>query len=740
MENNAKTCSLLVKNFTLQNNPNSQFLKTKFFAIAEGENLNRSSFDINGIKECIEENDYTFKPILGSWKKDKASEVGFGDFGGHDSDLDFDTMSGEMYNTYLGDGLERPLGLILPNTAKIEVYKGKQWLTFEGLIWAEYNREAVRLLKKKRTNNVSVEIKVLESYQDDNGIEIIKRFSLLGITIIGVRPGIENAHLDVENFSATQQFSQFVKVFSSKMDDFEGKTIEFLKQDEYGSGGKLDISLSNEDASNDAWGPINKTKLRNDLLKAKNYKSLIPKAYLVVMEGWEDAPSEKLKYPIVQIKGGKVVLNINGVQAAGSYLMKEKDEPYFRTAKAKLNRIRKILGMEKLMSLEFGVETNEDIEGEVSKNQPNIIKMEGGESANMERKEIVSQLSQLFKDKNQFEEEYKSLSATYEEKLGEYEYADDDKKEEMQAEVESSKKDMEAKEVEIANCSKSIIELSSSLISMESEENNQDENSDNAEADKTDYEDTSDSDDDKDDKDDNDDNDVDDKEPEDDKDSDDKEEFTSTDEDREIYSSKLEEGSNYISNSKNYVVFEREGELYISKYTCGEDGEIKMEEAIKCEKVFASFVTGGVGSPENVVAIPVTVEITNRVYNLYTEIKEKDSKVSDMQKQFEEAQEKIQLAEQAKEQYKLNVKSMLSKFEELTYSENTTKEFKEDIHSKIFENSFASVEDLETKVKAGLYELNKNKFLSGNYSRTQNINTTVNKTETQKINDIINRY
>ncbi|MBR4004064.1 MAG: hypothetical protein IKI95_08505 [Clostridia bacterium] len=738
MENNAKNCSLLVKNFTLQNNPNSQFLKTKFFAIAEGENLNRSSFDINGIKECIEENDYTFKPILGSWKKDKASEVGFGDFGGHDSDLDFDTMSGEMYNTYLGDGLERPLGLILPNTAKIEVYKGKQWLTFEGLIWAEYNREAVRLLKKKRTNNVSVEIKVLESYQDDNGIEIIKRFSLLGITIIGVRPGIENAHLDVENFSATQQFSRFVKVFSSKMDDFEGKTMEFLKKDEYGSGEKLDISLSNEDASNDAWGPINKTKLRNDLLKAKNYKSLIPKAYLVVMEGWEDAPSEKLKYPIVQIKGGKVVLNINGVQAAGSYLMKEKDESYFRTAKAKLNRIRKILGMEKLMSLEFGVETNEDIEGEVSKNQPNIIKMEGGESANMERKEIVSQLSQLFKDKNQFEEEHKTLSSIYEEKLGEYEYAEEDKKEEMQAEVEASKKDMEEKAEQIATCSKSIIELSSSLISMESEEDNNQENLEqNPDKDINDYEENNDSDD-KDDND-NDNDDSDDKEPDEDKDSD-KEEFTSTDEDRAIYSSKLEEGSNYISNSKNYVVFEREGELFICKYTCGEDGEVKMEEAIKCERVFATFITGGVGSPENVVAIPVNVEITNRVYNLYAEIKEKENKVSETQKQFEEAQEKVQLAENAKEEYKLNVKSMLSKFEELTVSENTTKEFKEEIYSKIFESSFASVEDLETKVKAGLYELNKNKFLSGSYSRTQNMNTTTNKTESQKINDIINKY
>lgn len=705
MENNTKTCSLLVKNFTLENNANSQFLKTKFFAIAEGENLNRSNFDINGIKECVEENDYTYKPILGSWKKDKVSEVGFGDFGGHDSDIDFDTSNGEMYSTYLGEGHERPLGLILPNSAKIETYKGKQWLTFEGLIWAEYNREAVRLLKKKRTNNVSVEIKVIDSSFDDNGIEIIRKFSLLGVTIIGVRPGIEDAHLNVENFSATQQFSKFVKVFSSKIEDFEGNTIEFLKQDEYGSGDKLEISLSKEDASNDAWGPINKTKLRNDLLRASNYKSLIQKSYLVVLDDWENAPSENLKYPITQIKNGKVVLNINAVQAAGAYLMKEKDRDYFRSAKAKLNKIRAILGMDKLMSLEF-----EDKDGEDSQtqNQTNIIKMKGGESANMEKKEIVSQLSKLFKDKSQLEEDCKNLNSTYEDCLGEYELAEDDKKEEYKVNLEKCKKEMEEKESQIKECSKSIMELSNSLVSMECDDCD-DEGCDNK---------------------DNSDNDC---------DMDD--ECEMKEEDLSKYTESFEEGCNYVSVSKNYVVFEKDGSLYASKYACEEDGKIKMEDAVKCEKVFVSFVTGGVGSPENAVAMPrVNVEVTSGVEKLYNANKGYEAKVLELEKKLEEAQEMSKCSEEEKNQYKENVKAMLSKFEELTCSETTTKEFKDGIYSKIFNSSFENIEDLETKVKAGLYELNKNKFLSGSYSNGQQIPNVAGKTEIQQINDIIDKY
>ena len=126
MEQNIKTYSLPIKNFTIENSENEQFLKTKFYAISEGENLNRSSFDISGMEECVRENDYTFKPILGSWNKNEPSETGFGDFGGHDSELEYDAMSGETYNSYLGEGNERPLGSILPNTAKIEEYKGKK--------------------------------------------------------------------------------------------------------------------------------------------------------------------------------------------------------------------------------------------------------------------------------------------------------------------------------------------------------------------------------------------------------------------------------------------------------------------------------------------------------------------------------------------------------------------------------------------------------------------------------------
>ena len=67
MENSIKTQILPIKNFTIENTENDQFIKAKFYAISEGENLNRSSFTLEGMNKCVAENDYTFKPILGSF-------------------------------------------------------------------------------------------------------------------------------------------------------------------------------------------------------------------------------------------------------------------------------------------------------------------------------------------------------------------------------------------------------------------------------------------------------------------------------------------------------------------------------------------------------------------------------------------------------------------------------------------------------------------------------------------------
>lgn len=79
---------------------------------------------------------------------------------------------------------------------------------------------------------------------------------------------------------------------------------------------KIEIDNSKDAAINgESWENPGKA-LYGKLLEASNSESLVKEAYLVVEDGYKDAPSEKLKYPHHQVKDGKLVLNVAGVKAA----------------------------------------------------------------------------------------------------------------------------------------------------------------------------------------------------------------------------------------------------------------------------------------------------------------------------------------------------------------------------------------------------------------------------------------
>ena len=75
---------------------------------------------------------------------------------------------------------------------------------------------------------------------------------------------------------------------------------------------------------------------------AKNYKSLVDDVYMQVLAGWEDAPSEKLKYPVMQLSGDKLVYNKGGLSSALGYA-KANDEG---DVISKINGIYKHLGLD----------------------------------------------------------------------------------------------------------------------------------------------------------------------------------------------------------------------------------------------------------------------------------------------------------------------------------------------------------------------------------------------------------
>lgn len=87
-----------------------------------------------------------------------------------------------------------------------------------------------------------------------------------------------------------------------------------------GEGGEkmanMKIDNSKEAAvHSESWDNPGK-ELYGPLLEKSNSGELVNEAYLVVEDGYEDAPSEKLKYPHHVVKGDELVCDVKGVQSA----------------------------------------------------------------------------------------------------------------------------------------------------------------------------------------------------------------------------------------------------------------------------------------------------------------------------------------------------------------------------------------------------------------------------------------
>ena len=357
-----KIFALEVNDYDVKELSDKQFLSMDIWAISNGINRNGSEF----LEESFESAIPTFynKPVLAFYNTTIC------DTEEHNCSVNFDE-EGKVFYDYQYDGAEHPVGLIPESaTITIEERDGKKWIHIkDALLWYEYNHQLGQLLKKKGNKKVSVEVEFLDSYMDD-GIEKVKSFVFLGVTILGTDPntmeeyqeGIEGARLELSGYTKTEEFVRFKQKMSfayNKMNVLKKYNIEipedkqeFLAKSEWGTGDPIKIDRSKVSA--DSWGDVSKTELRNTVLKAKNYKTIVKSVYLLVEDGWENSPSSHLKYPVMQYKNGTLVYNAGGLLAAQQY-----GEKYDEAVANKAKRIRKKLG---LIETESGESMNKFIE------------------------------------------------------------------------------------------------------------------------------------------------------------------------------------------------------------------------------------------------------------------------------------------------------------------------------------------------------------------------------------------
>ena len=203
-------------------------------------NRNKSYFTEDSMRNAIP----TFyeKPILGAF--DTLKE----DYLGHNTSLIHDEYG--VHEDTTGGRNEVPLGLVRSKD-RVELIEkdGLKWISLSAALWVNYSYRQVKKLLKSKGKKVSVEVEVTKSHIDNDGIEVIDEFSLMGITILGsdYTEAIPNANISIPELEGTESYQM------------RKKSLTFAYQE-------LDKSLgitpesndnSNTDKSNFSDSPIN---------------------------------------------------------------------------------------------------------------------------------------------------------------------------------------------------------------------------------------------------------------------------------------------------------------------------------------------------------------------------------------------------------------------------------------------------------------------------------------------------
>lgn len=223
---------------------NKEFLAVDIMAISNVyPNRNKSYFTEDSMKNAIP----TFyeKPILGSFSAFKD------DFGGHDNRLVSDEYG--VHEDHVGGRYEVPLGLVRSKD-RVELIEkdGLKWISLSAALWVNYSYRQVKKLLKSKGKKVSVEVEVTKSHIDNDGIEVIDEFSLMGITILGsdYTEAIPNANISIPELEGTESYQMRKKSLTfayQELDKSLGITPESNDNSNINKSNFSDSPINNED-------------------------------------------------------------------------------------------------------------------------------------------------------------------------------------------------------------------------------------------------------------------------------------------------------------------------------------------------------------------------------------------------------------------------------------------------------------------------------------------------------------
>lgn len=184
-----------------------------------------------------------------------------------------------------------------------------------------YSKELNNIFEFDNLRNSSVEMTVTTDKDEDEGKVVA--LDIFGLTVLGkaINGSCPDADIKMVRFSTEDADAYFAK------SDSLSNLKQFVEERKQSMAEKktYKIDKSKEAMSTADWGDYDKAAMRDKIMEAKNRDTLVKSVYLLVEDGWKDAPSEHLKYPVMMLDGDTFIYNRNALSSALAYA-KQNDE------------------------------------------------------------------------------------------------------------------------------------------------------------------------------------------------------------------------------------------------------------------------------------------------------------------------------------------------------------------------------------------------------------------------------
>ena len=281
--------------------PENKFTVAKCCFLSTKENSHKIKISEEVLRKCA-------PSILGNFL---VAKISWGDA----------TTHNETESIYGYFPIEQEIEFVRDNNGILKAYA-------YAVISRKYSKEFNGIFEYQNLRDSSVEMTV--TYEDERE-EIATAFDIYGLTCLGrtVNGSCPDADIRLVRFE-----EKVAEKYFQKHDELSAlkEFVEERKQQMAGKTYKVD--KSKEAMSTKPWGDVDKTQLRDKIMEASNKASLVKDCYMLVEDGWEDAPSQHLKYPVMCFEGDTLVYNRYGLSSALAYAKQENETSVINKVKA----------------------------------------------------------------------------------------------------------------------------------------------------------------------------------------------------------------------------------------------------------------------------------------------------------------------------------------------------------------------------------------------------------------------